>query len=62
MQLDRETGLLMNLITDLEGKYKSEVEILSLTPFVTNLKAAVPGVTGGSVADDTTDEAIDSAP
>lgn len=139
MQLDRETGLLMNLITDLEGKYKSEVEILSLTPFVTNLKAAndrvrmliterteekmdvpvgilkvsrkasddayrmlvkmvnalalvegetgyapfidyvnaeivrfkrevlgqkaaAPGVTGGSVADDTTDEAIDSAP
>ena len=40
MQLDRETGLLMNLITDLEGKYKSEVETLSLTPFVTNLKTA----------------------
>lgn len=40
MQLDRETGLLINLITDLEGKYKSEVEALSLTPFVTNLKAA----------------------
>lgn len=40
MQLDRETGLLLNLITDLEGKYKTEVETLSLTPFVTNLKAA----------------------
>ncbi len=40
MQLDRETGLLINLITDLEGKYKAEVETLSLTPFVTNLKAA----------------------
>lgn len=40
MQLDRETGLLINFITDLEGKYKSEVETLSLTPFVTNLKAA----------------------
>lgn len=40
MQLDRETGLLMNLITDLEGKYKTEVETLSLTPFVTNMKAA----------------------
>lgn len=40
MQLDRETGLLMNLITDLEGRYKLEVETLSLTPFVTNLKAA----------------------
>lgn len=40
MQLDKETGLLINLITDLEGEYKSEVEVLSLTPFVTNLKAA----------------------
>lgn len=40
MQLDRETGLLINLITDLEGKFKPEVETLSLTPFVTNLKAA----------------------
>lgn len=40
MQLDRETGLLMNLIADLEGKYKTEVETLSLTPFVTSLKAA----------------------
>lgn len=40
MQLDRETGLLQNLITDLERKYKPEVETLSLTPFVTNLKAA----------------------
>lgn len=40
MQLDRETGLLINLITDLEGKFKTQVETLSLTPFVTNLKAA----------------------
>lgn len=40
MQLDRETGLLMNLIADLEGKYKPEVDALSLTPFVTGLKAA----------------------
>ena len=40
MQLDRKTELLINLITELEGKYKSEVETLSLTPFVTNLKAA----------------------
>ncbi len=40
MQLDRETGMLLNLITDLEGKFKAEVETLSLTPFVTNLKAA----------------------
>lgn len=40
MQLDRETGLLINLISDLEGKYQSEVAALSLTPFVTNLKTA----------------------
>ena len=40
MQLDRETGLLVNLITDLEGKYKAEVELLSLTSLVSHLKAA----------------------
>lgn len=40
MQLDKETGLLINFITDLEDKYKSEVEALSLTPFVTSLKVA----------------------
>lgn len=40
MQLDRETGMLLNLLTDLEGKYKAEVETLSLTPFVTSLKVA----------------------
>lgn len=38
MQLDRETGLLINLLTDLEEKYQAEVELLSLTPFVTALK------------------------
>lgn len=38
MQLDRETGLLINFIADLEGKFKAEVEKLSLTPFVTGLK------------------------
>lgn len=40
MQLDKETGLMINLITDLEGKYASQVATLSLTPFVTNMKAA----------------------
>lgn len=40
MQLDRETGMLLNLIADLEEKYREEVETLSLTPFVSNLKAA----------------------
>ncbi|MGM9620506.1 MAG: DUF6261 family protein [Bacteroidaceae bacterium] len=39
-QLDRETGMLTNLIADLEGKYKPQVEALSLTAYVTNLKAA----------------------
>lgn len=40
MQLDKETGLLINLLTDLEGKYAPQVAALSLTPFVTALKAA----------------------
>lgn len=40
MQLDRQTGLLMNFISDLEGKYAEQVEALSLTPFVTKLKEA----------------------
>ena len=31
MQLDRETGMLINFIADLEEKYKTEVETLSLT-------------------------------
>lgn len=40
MQLDKETGLLLNLLTDLEGKYKTQVEKLGLTPLVTSLKEA----------------------
>lgn len=39
-QLDKETGLLVNFITDLEGKFSAQVITLSLTPFVTNLKEA----------------------
>lgn len=38
MQLDKETGAIINFITDLEGKYKSEVEMLALTPYVAKLK------------------------
>lgn len=38
MQLDRETGMLINFIADLESTYKKEVDILSLNAFVTNLK------------------------
>ena len=39
-QLDKETGLLVNFIQDLEGKYKPQVEALSLAAFVEKLKAA----------------------
>lgn len=39
MQLDKETGLLMNFIDDLEKKYSSEVQTLSFGAFVTALKA-----------------------
>ena len=39
-QLDKETGLLVNFITDLENKYSAQVAKLGLTAFVTNLKEA----------------------
>lgn len=39
-QLDKETGLLVNFITDLENKYATQVAKLGLTAFVTNLKEA----------------------
>ena len=39
-QLDKETGLLVNFITDLEGKFSTQVTTLGLTAFVTNLKEA----------------------
>ena len=39
-QLDKETGLLVNFISDLEDKYAAQVEKLGLTAFVTNLKEA----------------------
>lgn len=39
-QLDKETGLLINFVADLEGKYATQVSTLSLTPFVTALKGA----------------------
>ena len=38
MQLDKETGLLANLVGDLEGKAKSHVATLGLGVFVTKLK------------------------
>lgn len=39
-QLDKETGLLVNFIQDLEGKLAEQVKALSLTAFVERLKAA----------------------
>ena len=39
-QLDKETGLLVNFIQDLEGKFAAQVKALSLTAFVEKLKAA----------------------
>lgn len=40
MQLDRETGMLINFINDLETKYANEVETLGFGNFVSNIKAA----------------------
>lgn len=40
MQLDRETGLLRNLISDLENKYSAEVTTLGLSPLVAKMKEA----------------------
>lgn len=39
-QLDKETGLLVNFIADLETKFATQVATLSLTAFVTNMKEA----------------------
>lgn len=40
MQLDKETGLLMNFCADLKGKYAAHVTTLGLTEVVTQLDAA----------------------
>ncbi|WP_074434147.1 DUF6261 family protein [Bacteroides neonati] len=40
MQLDRQTGLMTNLITDLEGKCSAQVAALSLAPMVAGMKTA----------------------
>jgi len=40
MQLDKETGLLINFVDDLEKKYANEIQTLGLTAFVTALKTA----------------------
>ena len=37
-QLDKETGLLVNFLADLETRYAGQVATLSLSPFVTGLK------------------------
>lgn len=40
MQLDRQTGLMVNLIADLEGKCSTQVAALSLAPMVAGMKTA----------------------
>ena len=40
MQLDKEAGLLINFVDDLEKTFANEVQTLSLGAFVTALKAA----------------------
>ena len=40
MQLDKETGLLVNFVQDLEGKFAEQVKTLSLGAFVEKLKTA----------------------
>lgn len=40
MQLDKETGMLINFIDDLEKKHSAAVSALNLTAFVTQLKQA----------------------
>ncbi len=39
-QLDKETGLLVNFIKDLEEKYAEQIKTLGLAAFVTNMKDA----------------------
>lgn len=39
-QLDRQTGMMTNFIADLETKFSTQVGLLGLTTFVTNMKAA----------------------
>ena len=39
-QMDKETGLLVNFVQDLEGKFAEQVKTLSLGAFVEKLKAA----------------------
>ena len=40
MQMDKETGLLVNFIQDLEGKFSEQIKALSLGAFVEKLKAS----------------------
>lgn len=39
-KLNDEAGKVENLLADMEGKYATQVELLALSPFVANLKAA----------------------
>ncbi len=39
-QFDKQTGMMDNLINDLETKYAAEIALLGLSPFVTSMKTA----------------------
>ena len=53
-QLNKETGLLVNFVQDLEGRLKAQVDVLLLGVFVEWLKAANEGVC--SLTEQRTDE------
>lgn len=54
MQLDRQTGLMINFIDDLGAKYADQIDLLSLKPFVEQLRAANEKVR--SLTNERTDE------
>ena len=56
MQLDSQTGLMINFIDDLGTKYADQIDLLSLKPFVEQLRAANEKVR--SLTNERTDERI----
>ena len=52
MSLSRQTGLMTNLIEDLESTYSEQVESLGLTPFVTMMKDGNEKVKAGLLSRD----------
>ena len=58
MQLDRETGLMTNLVEDLTGKFAAQVTALGLGPFVEGMKAANEEVRKGLASRDAENSVI----